>query len=334
MNKVFSFAFTIVLIAILLLGCGAKGQNKQADNRESEGNQPAAAEQTWPRTYVDALGHEVVLDKEPQKVVTLMHVLFPDILLALGKEPVGVAGADTMLNQWEAYRAYTKDKRIIDIGDYDTPNLEKLLELEPDLIIAASDYHADAYEQLKAIAPVVYLDYMKIGSDRNSGIREVAKILGKEEQGETVIANLETKIAAARDKLQTLVGENETVIFSTANSDGNFWLYNRNITPTNQEKGLGLKVPETYPEGEELVGLEGLSVLNPDYLFIFVDKSADTSSEEMLKNNTDNAVWNKINAIKNNRVFVVDRSWFAREAPIATDFGIDAILDIFAEANS
>ncbi len=328
MNRVWGLAGIFILLTMFMLGCGASEKNKQ------EANQPATKEeQIWPRTYVDALGHEVVLDKQPQKIVTLMHVLFPDILLALGSEPIGVAGADAMFNQWEAYQSYTQGKEIVDIGEYDSPNLEKILELEPDLIIAASEYHADAYNQLKAIAPVVYLGYMETGGDRNLGIREVAKILGKETEGEAVIANLDHKIAEARKKLQDLVGADETVIFCTANSDGNFWLYNKNITPTNQETGLGLKVPEPYPDGEDLVGLEGMTVLNPDYLFIFVDKSSDTTSETMVKEQLKGPVWDSINAVKNDRVFIVDRSWFAREAPVATDYGIDAIVDIFSKAN-
>ncbi len=323
MQTIRKAAAAIIVVVLFLTGCTTSETSNQVSEIQQTGT-----ENVWPRTYVDSLGYEVVLDKEPKRIVTLMHVLYPDILLSLDVEPIGVAGADTMFNQWEAYSRYTKDKGIADIGSYESPNLEKIYELEPDLIIAASEYHEQAYDQLRAIAPVVYVDYMKTGSDRDEGVREFAKILGKEAEGAAVINKLNQKIAITREELKGLVGEDKTVVFSTANSNGGFWLYNKNITPTSQS-GLGLQVPQKYPDGEELVTLEGMALLNPDYLFIFTDNSTDTSSDEALKEYTTSKVWNNISAVKNNHVFIVDRSWFAREAPVATDYGIDALLEIF-----
>lgn len=60
-------------------------------------------------------------------------------------------------------------------------------------------------------------------------------------------------------------------------------------------------------EGQKNVGeitLEGISELNPEYIFIGKDytHSSDMSLEEL---NT-NAVWNSLSAVKNKKMFVVD----------------------------
>ena len=54
-----------------------------------------------------------------------MHVLYPDVLLALDTKPVGIANADTMFNLWESYQSFVKEQKFKDIGDVRSPSLEK-----------------------------------------------------------------------------------------------------------------------------------------------------------------------------------------------------------------
>lgn len=262
-----------------------------------------------------------------------MHVLYPDVLLALDTKPIGIANADTMFNLWEAYQSFVEEQTFTDIGDVRSPSLEKILELKPDLILAASGVHDQLYDQLSAIAPVVYLNQRAMSTDQELAVTEISKVLGKEQQGKALLEEVSKKITDGREALKNFTAKGETVVFTSVNTKEEFWIYGKNIAPTNPEHGLGIKVPQNYPEDmTKEVSMEGMSVLNPDHLFIFLDKSGITmSEEEFLKSYEESAVWKNINAVKNKNIYIVDRSLFAQDAPIATMYGIDIVVDLLKD---
>jgi iron complex transport system substrate-binding protein len=330
------FAFALIL-SVFLVGCSNSSKEKETESVEetktSEKNDSKeGAESVWPKTYVDALGKEVVLQEEPKRVVSVMHLLYPDVLLSLDIVPVGIADADKQFNKWEAYQPYVEKHDFEDVGETRNPNIEKIIEQEPDLIMASAGVHDQLYDQLSAIAPVVYLDQRSMSFDRELGVTEISSLFGKEAEGEKILEEVNNKIAEGRQELANFVSKGETVVFTSVNPKGNFWLYGQNIAPTNPENGLGLKVPEGYPKdiAKEL-SMEGMSVLNPDHLFIFLDKSGYTVAGDALKGFEKNSVWNNINAVKNGNVYIVDRSLFAQDAPIATIYGIDQVVEILKD---
>ncbi|MGV2719997.1 UNVERIFIED_CONTAM: hypothetical protein PO554_26395, partial [Klebsiella pneumoniae] len=111
--------------------------NSAAPAKEESAAPEKADQETgkWPRTYVDALGREIVLEKKPEKVALLFFRNFEHLFL-LDEAPVAATDLD-VLQEWESLAPY-KDKQIVDIGSMTSPNLEKLLEVGPDLIIMVS----------------------------------------------------------------------------------------------------------------------------------------------------------------------------------------------------
>ncbi|WP_196426703.1 iron-siderophore ABC transporter substrate-binding protein [Lysinibacillus cavernae] len=332
MKKSVILMLLFALLAVLLVACN-NAEEKVVNQPQKEEGEMKEEPSSYPLTYTDAIGKEVVIEKEPQRVISLMHVLYPDVLLALDTKPVGIANADTMFNLWEAYQSFTKEQKFADIGDVKSPSLEKIVELKPDLILAASGVHDQLYDQLSAIAPVVYLNQRAMSTDQELAVTEISKVLGKEEQGKALLEEVSKKITDSREALKNFTAKGETVVFTSVNTKEGFWIYGKNIAPTNSENGLGIKVPENYPEDiTKEVSMEGMSVLNPEHLFIFLDKSGITISEdEFLKSYEESAVWKNINAVKNGNIYIVDRSLFAQDAPIATMYGIDVVVDILKD---
>ncbi len=349
MNKVWKLAFYTVILSLLVTACGNSDNARQAEDTHQspaagaieqvevdrmQEESEVAEESIYPVTYADALGKQVVIEQEPERVISVMHVLYPDVLLSLGIVPVGIASADTQFSTWEAYQSYVEKHEFVDIGEPRNPNIEKILSLQPDLILAAANVHDALYDQLQAIAPVVYFDQRKMQTDRTYAVQEISKALGMQAQGEAVLAQVDEKIKEGRSALANFTAKGETVLFATNYKNGNFGVYGQNIAPTNPGNGLGLTVPDNYPEDiTKEISLEGLSVLNPDHLFIFLDKSerGQTIAEEELKAYEDSSVWNSIAAVKNGNVYIVDRSLFAQDAPLATIYGIDQVVDILKD---
>ncbi|GAH87259.1 unnamed protein product, partial [marine sediment metagenome] len=82
----------------------------------------------FPLTITD-INREVTITKQPERIISLSpantEILFA---LGLGGKVVGITNVCN-------YPSQTKEKEKI--GDYDNPNLEKIIELEPDLILAS-----------------------------------------------------------------------------------------------------------------------------------------------------------------------------------------------------
>ncbi len=318
------------------VSASASSGNTQNENEPTSQNEDAQANSevsTWPRTYVDALGNEIILEKQPERVISVFHAMYPDYLYAYDTYPIGAAFADNLLNKWAAFKDYTSEHPVVDIGSPMEPNLEKILELEPDLILAAS-FHENVYGELSKIAPTIILDYTQINTDWKYGVEEFAKLLGKENQTDKIIANVENSIADGSDNLKNFRAKNESVVFISV-TEKEIWPYTVSQLQViyNETNGLGLKAPEAYAsitDSSSSISLEALSEYNPDHIFLMTDYGDDTAAQwlEELKSNS---VWNSISAFQKNNIYLTDRSIFAFNSPIATQYGINFVVESLVE---
>ena len=88
----------------------------------------AAATSTFPLTIKDDAGRDVTIPKPPQRIISLSSSN-TEILFALGLEN-RVVGVD----QYSNYPPSAKSKPTV--GDFANPDLEKIVALEPNLILA------------------------------------------------------------------------------------------------------------------------------------------------------------------------------------------------------
>ncbi len=353
MKKLIGLCVSFMLLAGLLTGCaGAPEKNNAAATPENTPvptqtsapeNTPAAeastpdagndaGDATWPRTYVDALGNEVVLERQPERVVSIFHGMYHDYAYALGVYPVGVAGADTFLAKWSAFDQFLNEHPVVDIGSTGAANLELVLELEPDVIIGMLTDEGN-YEELSKIAPTILLDYGKLNTDWKYALGEFAKIFGKEDRADDVISETEAAVANAAARLADFRSRGESVIFLGIN-EKDIWPYIVDQLQTvYSESGLALSPPagfEQWTDRSAALSLEALAEYNPDHIFLLLnhgDKTAEAYLEE-LKSNT---VWATISAVKNDNIYVTDRSIFAFNAPISTQYGAAFLAEKLAE---
>lgn len=332
MKRLMGRIVSLALLTALLAGCagGTEGSGSAGTPEptspvtQSTTPEPGngADEGTWPRTYVDALGNEVVLEKQPERVISLFHGMFHDYMYALGVYPVGVAGADTFLARWNAFDRFLSERPVVDIGQTGSANLELVLELEPDIIIGMASDEAN-YEELSKIAPTILLDYPKINLDWKYGLEEFAKIFGKEDMVDDVISETEATVADAADKLTDFRSKGESVIFIAVN-EKTIWPYIVDRLQTvYSEDGLALTPPAGYEQWTDrsaALSLEALAEYNPDHIFLLLNHG-DQTAEAYLEELKGNAVWATISAVKNEHIYVTDRSIFAFNAPISTQYG-------------
>ncbi|MBU7319992.1 ABC transporter substrate-binding protein [Paenibacillus oleatilyticus] len=328
MKALMRLFISIALVAGILAGCGGTPEpnhpsaaNSTAPAKEGSATPEKAGQETgtWPRTYVDALGREIVLEKKPEKVALLFFRNFEHLFL-LDESPVAATDLN-VLKEWESLAPY-KDKPIADIGSMTSPNLDKLVEIGPDLIIMVSGRYGSYGDKLEKIAPVVTVDSNE--NNWQGALQEYGKIFGKEQKAKDEISRIETLIADSKEQLKTFSDKTFGVIML---GDKQFWGFTTQFV-FNKESGLALNPPSKYADmstkGEQ-ISLEGLAAMNPDYMFVADIGGSSKKLQGYLKNLESDSAWNSLQAIKNGHMYALDSS-IAAGGPLGIELGVKTIV--------
>jgi iron complex transport system substrate-binding protein len=312
----------LLFIAGIFGGCTGKSAENTGAQESAPVLRAVAEAAAWPRTYTDAAGRNVTLEKAPERVVLLFFHHYEPVL-ALDINLVAATDVD-VFEGWGSLRPYAEDRELIDLGDLQSPNLEKIIETGPDLILYSARYHEKIAENLQKIAPSVAVGGGPGSTDPLWGtwqgtLREYGKIFGREQRAEEEILRLEGLIGDAKEKLAPLA-EKTFVFIHPLEKIIYQWMPDYVFSPRG---GLGLKSPV---EKTAQLSMESLAGLNPDYIVLYND-AVDTSDEDMLnKLNRENSVWLSLKAVKAGQFLFVDRSAFSG-GPLGIELGINTLLE-------
>lgn len=301
---------------LLLTACNSNQEKEQVDEqKKSPEQEDATAEATWPHTYVDSRGKEITLTEKPERIASVTWMVTEN-LLALERPPIA---ADTvaMMSEWASMKDYFDKYTIEDLGDMNS-NLEKLLAMQPDLILA-TNYNEEVLEQLEKIAPVIVFDGDALFSNWVESLREVGKALNETEAAETFISETMSIVDNGKEQLKDAnIG---TIGFMRlVNKDMYLFDQNQLAMYYDSAKGLGLQVPPNWPEKTGTIQLESLPDINPDHLF--VSSGEDPVLFDELK---ESSVWQGLTASQKNQVHAIDLSGLTGGA-LATRYGVETIL--------
>lgn len=136
------FKKTIILIMVLLIVLVYTGclQNTKEPDSTSKPVQ-TTEETTYPYTFTDTAGNSITLDAEPKRVITIGPNL-TETVYALGKGSLLVGRTE--------YDDYPSEVTNVDsIGDLMTPNVEKVIDLEPDVCFVSGTVMPDYITTMK-----------------------------------------------------------------------------------------------------------------------------------------------------------------------------------------
>ena len=98
-------------------------------------------------------------------------------------------------------------KHLKDVEEVSDESLEKIIELNPDLIIGLSTIKN--VDKLNEIAPTVTYTYGKV--DYLTQHLEIGKLLNKEKEAQAWIDDFKTRAQAAGEDIKAKIGEDTTV---------------------------------------------------------------------------------------------------------------------------
>jgi iron complex transport system substrate-binding protein len=141
--------------------------------------------QFQPGTYTDDMGRAVAIDQAPQRIVSFGPSI-TEILFALGLEEK-VVGVSNYCDYPEAAKLKAK------VGDAFNPSLERIVELEPDLVLTLKQ------EQLNRELDALGIKFMVLDPEDIDGIwgdiELVGEITGTEKKAEELIEDMQDSIS-------------------------------------------------------------------------------------------------------------------------------------------
>ncbi|MYR54796.1 ABC transporter substrate-binding protein [Streptomyces sp. SID625] len=252
-----------IACGVVLSACGSS-----EDDSSKSG---AAGTSGGGRTSVtDASGTKVEIPKAPERVVALSEMDL-DSALALGVKPVGLSagrgqkGAPEYLTQ--------QAQGIPVVGAVTGPDIEKVVQAKPDVILAGQTADAQVLAQLRKIAPtVVTIDNTK---SWKKSLELTGQVLGKADAAEKFLADYDTKAAALKKDLGAKAGATVSVARYSAKGTA---VMQQGVFISDVLKDLGFKRPGIQNEKGQghstPLSDENLKEIDGDWLFIGTLSSA------------------------------------------------------------
>ena len=217
---------------------------------------------------------------DPQRIAILdMPAL--DIIDVLGVGDRIVGSAKVTIEYLTDYNPDDSNGEIINLGTVKTADLEKVAACEPDIIFIGGRL-ASVYNDLEAIAPVVYLavDYEKgVVESTKSNAQTIAKIFGKEKEVDALFADFQPRIDALNEVLNgkdTVLGMYNSNALGLMGTASQLNIIANELGANNLSDTVGETEKATH--GEE-ASWETIITLNPEYMFI-LDRSTATGSAD------------------------------------------------------
>jgi iron complex transport system substrate-binding protein len=264
---------------------------------------PAMAEET----FTHEMG-EVTLDTHPTRFAVSNWSL-TESLIALGIDPVAIPEA-------EGYRAWVVEPKLpesfTDLGTRREPNFEALRDAKPDAILISADV-AMAHEKLSGYAPTLVYSIYNTGSgepaiDRaETLLRNVAKLAGKSDKAEEVIASVNARIDAAAARIRTHLGDDARFAIVRILDDAHFRIHGKTSLFGSVLARMGFANAWDSDVNGWAFHNGNVSDLAKmgDVQFTYIEPVAPTTRETLFSS----AIWKAMPFARNNHVYAIPSSW-------------------------
>jgi iron complex transport system substrate-binding protein len=294
------------VILVIALAATATACSDSGDDRTAQAG----------RLLADSYGVEVELPERAERVITTQDTTLANVL-ALGVRPVATA-----INPM-SIPAFLRDQidgiENIAIDDEPGINLERLVALEPDLVLAlGGPFWEERCEQIRAAAPPTYcysFGYATMDELRTN-MTDVGRALGIEDAAQEKVDELDGRVAALAARVaDEALGDRPVSVLRVFN--GSFWVICSGVESALLRE-LGIARPAGQQQPPEScsheMSLENTAELDAYGIYVFVDTDQQATMEQL----ESNPLWQQLEAVRNDRVWLVEGgTWNGSSLPAA-----------------
>jgi len=309
--------------------CGAESHDSNASTAAQEGtgstadaSAGSATAQAFPRTVTHHKG-ETTLEARPERIVALDNSLV-EAVLALGGNVVGGICSYRDVTTCPPYLGRAGEE-IDDVGPLESPNLEAIAALRPDLIVSATVRHEALYDELARIAPTIFVE--TTGPTWKDNIRLMGEALGAENRADERLTAYEQRAAVLGAEINAKAGNPKLSIVRFL--DGPTRLYaNKSFSGiVLADMGLARPKAQDIEDFAVEIGEEEIRKADGDHIFVTVYSKGEENKERFERN----PLWRSLSGVKAGNVHEVeDAIWMTSVSLQGAELMMDDMARIFA----
>jgi len=258
-------------------------------------------------SFVDGRGERIEIDKYPERVIVLMNS-FVDMWVENGGEMVGMIE--------DPNNIVPGTENVETVGRFGSISLEKVISLEPDLVILSSNSKSSTEliqpleENGIPVMPLTYEfkeDYFKIS-------KLFALINDRVDLYEENAEKVETDIREIIDGIPEENNPSVLILFATSKS-----VTARGSLSTIGEMLKDLKV-QNIAEGEDLMetiqfSMEQVIAEDPDFILVqTMGSDMEAVNERLVSEVESNPAWKELSAVKNKNYIILPKDLYTYKA--------------------
>lgn len=276
---------------------------------------PALSADSFPKTIVDSANRIVTLEKPAERIVPIVAWSYEPIYILGAQEKI--VGTEKGSQVQYSYLSGIGEKPVI--GTYKEPDYEKIIKLNPDLVIVQSKFVKQVEEKLSPAGIKVVCLPFNLQDKFDGELSTLAELLGPKEMArakefitwkQSTLEALKSKVVGINSKVK-VYGEWSDTPWYTGSKLSGFddvitMAGGENIAgPLNPGANLSLRYPT--------VDAEWVLKENPD---VVIFPAFDYYTGYMQKDNQNSTKFieeaklrtglNGTNAVKNNRIYIID----------------------------
>ncbi len=297
------------LIIALVLSFTACTSNEEVKD-QPEPVSPVEEIAAYPIKVVDSYNREVTIESEPVRVISIAPSI-TETIFALGAGEKLVGRTD--------YCEYPQEVQDIEsIGSLMEPNIEKIIDLKPDLVIASTHFKEDVLKKLEEIDIKVVVLY---GEESFEGVYEVIEKVGetlnKRDEATEIVADMKHRVENVQTRVKDL-DKPEVYYVVGFGEYGDFTAGGDTFIGQIIEMAGG-KNAASDVEGWKY-SLESLVAKNPD---ILICSMYDNTKEALMQTNG----YKDLTAVKEGKLYEINNDLLELQGPRLVE-GLEALAEI------
>jgi iron complex transport system substrate-binding protein len=324
-------AVLVLALTVGIAACGSDSSDGQSSTHNGAAVQGVAAGDVAPECGKEKreIKHEVgttTVTGTPKRVVVL-EFSFVDAAVNSGIAPIGIADDDDPKRLLPSLREKVGD--YTSVGLRETPNLQVILGLKPDLIIADSERQEGIYDQLSKIAPTVEFPSLNANYQQTLDSEQLAAVALN--RCDEFKQSLDKHTAFIRKAAEAVPSDEKRKALFGVGTDKIFTAFSQAYFTDDVLASVGIPAALDGKDGVASLemNLETLTSTKPDIMFLARPKDTDTIDETW----ESNPLWKSIPAIQQKRLYMVDQNAWSRSRGIdaATLIATEAIKDLYGK---
>ena len=287
----------ILCIVLLVIGGGLLFRNHAINDVQHE------------RRVVDSLDRVVMIPERPKRIV-MLNASNLELFYAVGGADL-IVGKPTSQALSDEIQLATQN--AAEIGVIHSPDIEKILELKPDLVVGVNvPFHHSLIPILEAANIPLLVKSLDTYEEVIDTLAFYGELIGQETRATEQIASVKSKYEAALALSQGKVAPSNLMIWGSAESfsmaTGQSFvgdLVNR-LGGNNIADALGKDAGSFVP-----VCMEYIAKTNPEVIFLITHSSDEKVNQKFRQELNQHPAWQGIRAVQNNRVYTLPYQLFA-----------------------